>query len=218
MMNFNHGAQTEQAERLRRGVDAMALSVSAAQQQKMVNYLGLLEKWNKAYNLTAVRDPIVMVSRHLLDSLTVVPYIKSGRMLDVGSGAGLPGIPLAILFPETQFVLLDSSRKKTRFITQAAGELNISNVEVHCGRVEAYRPELLFDQITSRAFAEISLMVKLTRHLLRPDGEWLAMKGQHPTAELAELETLCEQVAVSAVVVPGDDAARHIVQLKPKID
>jgi len=159
-----------------------------------------------------------MVTRHLLDSLTVVPYIKGSRILDVGAGAGLPGIPLAIFFPEIQFVLLDSSSKKTRFMTQAMGVLAISNVEVHNGRVETYQTEALFDQIASRAFAEISSMVTLTRHLLHPDGEWLAMKGQYPTDELAVLDDLCETFEVSKLAVPGDDVARHVVQLKPKMD
>ncbi len=221
-MSVDNSVRRQQAEMLRSGIDQLGLSINDAQQQKMLDYLGLLEKWNKAYNLTAVRDPLQMVTRHLLDSLSVVPYIKGVRILDVGAGAGLPGIPLAILFPEIQFVLLDSSSKKTRFMTQAIGVLAIGNVEVHNGRVEAYLievgPEALFDQIASRAFAEISLMVTLTKHLLSPEGEWLAMKGQYPTAELAVLEELCETFEVSTVAVPGDDAARHIVQLKPKID
>jgi len=217
-MDIDSGLRVQQADILRDGINELGLSITDEQQQKMLDYLGLLEKWNKAYNLTAVRDPIQMVSRHLLDSLTVVPYIKGARVLDVGTGPGLPGIPLAILFPEIQFVLLDSSSKKTRFMTQAIAALAIGNVEVHNGRVEAYQTEVLFDQISSRAFAEISLMVTLTRHLLRADGEWLAMKGQYPGGELAVLEDLCETLAVSKVTVPGDDAARHIVQMKPKID
>ncbi|VAW87861.1 16S rRNA (guanine(527)-N(7))-methyltransferase [hydrothermal vent metagenome] len=221
-MSVDNSVRRQQAAILRNGIDELGLSITTEQQQKMLDYLGLLEKWNKAYNLTAVRDPLQMVTRHLLDSLTVVPYIRGTRILDVGAGPGLPGIPLAILFPEIQFVLLDSSSKKTRFMTQAIGALAIGNVEVHNGRVEAYlvgaESEVLFDQIASRAFAEISLMVTLTKHLLSPEGEWLAMKGQYPTAELAVLEELCETFEVSAVTVPGDDAARHIVQLKPKID
>jgi len=221
-MSIDNAVRRQQTEMLRNGIDEMGLSITDEQQQKMLDYLGLLEKWNRAYNLTAVRDPLQMVTRHLLDSLTVVPYIKGSRILDVGTGPGLPGIPLAILFPETQFVLLDSSSKKTRFMTQAIGALGIGNVAVHNGRVEAYLigagPDALFDQIASRAFAEISLMVTFTRHLLSPEGEWLAMKGQYPTAELAVLEALCETFEVSTVAVPGDDAARHIVQLKPKID
>ncbi|MBL1260317.1 MAG: 16S rRNA (guanine(527)-N(7))-methyltransferase RsmG [Thiotrichaceae bacterium] len=221
-MSVDKPVRKQQAEILQNGINELGLSITDQQQQEMLDYLGLLEKWNKAYNLTAVRDPLQMVTRHLLDSLTVVPYIKGARILDVGAGAGLPGIPLAILFPEIQFVLLDSSSKKTRFMTQAMGTLAISNVEVHNGRVEAYLigagPEALFDQIASRAFAEISLMVTLTKHLLAPKGEWLAMKGQYPTAELAVLEKLCGAFEVSTVAVPGDDAARHIVQLKPKID
>ena len=217
-MAINEALRVQQAALLKSGIDELGLAITDEQQQKMLDYLGLLEKWNKAYNLTAVRDPLQMVTRHLLDSLTVVPYIKGVRILDVGAGPGLPGIPLAILFPETEFVLLDSSSKKTRFMTQAIAALAIGNVEVHNGRVEAYQVDALFDQIASRAFAEISLMVTLTKHLLSPEGEWLAMKGQYPTAELAMLEELCETFDVSTVTVPGDDAARHIVQLKPKID
>jgi len=221
-MATDDALRAQQAALLKKGVAELELSINDGQQQKMLDYLRLLEKWNKAYSLTAVRDPLQMVTRHLLDSLTVVPYIKGARILDVGAGPGLPGIPLAILFPEIQFVLLDSSSKKTRFMTQAIAVLAIGNVEVHNGRVEAYLigagPEVLFDQIASRAFAEISLMVTLTKHLLSPGGEWLAMKGQYPTAELAVLEKLCETFEVSTVTVPGDDAARHIVQLTPKID
>ncbi len=221
-MAIKDALRAQQAALLKQGIAELELSINDGQQHKMLDYLGLLEKWNKAYNLTAVRDPLQMVTRHLLDSLTVVTYIKGTRILDVGAGAGLPGIPLAILFPEIQFVLLDSSSKKTRFMTQAIGALAIGNVEVHNGRVEAYLigagPERLFDQITSRAFAEISLMVTLTKHLLSAEGEWLAMKGQYPTVELAVLEELCETCEVSAVTVPGDGAARHIVQLTPKID
>jgi len=208
----------QQAELLRRGIEQMGLAISELSQRKMLDYLGLLEKWNKAYNLTAVRDPLQMVSRHLLDSLTVVPYIRGQRLLDVGTGPGLPGIPLAILFPEVQFVLLDSSGKKTRFMMQAIATLEIANAEVHNGRVELYHPEALFDQIVSRAFAEIALMVELTAHLLRPGGEWLAMKGQFPQAELAAVTDLCGPPLVSEVAVPGEDVTRHIVQLKPKMD
>lgn len=216
--------RAEQAKLLQRGVDEMALAVSDEQQQKMLNYLSLLEKWNRTYNLTAVRDPLRMVSRHLLDSLTVVPYIigcaNGNRVLDVGSGAGLPGVPLAILFPAHQFVLLDSSGKKSRFITQAINTLEIGNVEVHNGRVERYGPELLFDLIVTRAFSDIGQMIELTAHLLRADGQWLAMKGQFPQAELelAAVADRCGTPIVTVVALPGDDAARHIVQLRPKGD
>lgn len=207
--------QNQQAVLLRDGIKKMGLTVSDEQQQKMVEYLGLLEKWNKAYNLTAVRDPLQMVARHLLDSLTMVPYIRGARVLDVGTGPGLPGIPLAILFPETRFVLLDSSGKKTRFMTQAITALGIGNIEVHNGRVEAYHADQPFDQIVSRAFAELKLMVELTRHLLADGGEWVAMKGRSPNDELAAIADEVECVGIDAVTVPSDDGERHIVRMRP---
>lgn len=205
---------SQQAALLRDGIAQMGLSVSAAQQQQMVDYLTLLEKWNRTYNLTAIHDSQQMVTRHLLDSLTVVPYIKGQRIADVGTGAGLPGVVLAILFPQAKFVLLDSSGKKTRFITQAIMALGIDNVAVHNGRVEAYYAEASFDQVVSRAFAELKSMVELTRHLLCAGGEWIAMKGRYPAAELEGFDPRIECVAVDAVTVPGDQGERHIVRLR----
>jgi len=175
-----------------------------------VNYLALLNKWNKAYNLTAVRDPEMMVSRQLLDSLSILPWIKGPRILDVGTGAGLPGIPLAIAIPEFEFALLDSNGKKTRFIKQAVHELGLKNVSVIQDRVEAVKMTEGFDTIVSRAFADLHLMLKLTAHLRKPDGQWAAMK-----ASLDEIqpEILAPELSLETHVlsIPEETGQRHLV-------
>lgn len=180
-----------------------------------MRYLRLLAKWNAAYNLTAVRDPEDMIARHLLDSLVVLPYLAGARVLDIGSGAGLPGIPLAVARPELGFTLLDTNSKKTRFLTQAVGELALNNVEVVHSRVENYRPERKFDTLVSRAFAGIADMLALARHLCAPGGRFLAMKGAYPEEELAAVpaEYATEVVALE---VPGLKAQRHLVILAPR--
>ena len=164
-------------------------------------YLELLIKWNKAYNLTAVRDPAQMVTRHLLDSLAVLPYINGSHVIDVGSGAGLPGIPLALMCPERQFTLLDSNNKKTRFMTQAVIELGLKNVVVkHC-RVEQLA-EPPFDTVISRAFATIADMLTVAGHLAGTDGKYLAMKGVFPEEELAALPPGYHAEVVHTLQVP----------------
>lgn len=195
---------------LRQGIAALALDIDEVALGKLVDYIHLLSKWNKIYNLTAVREPSQMVTRHLLDSLSIVPYIKGPNVLDVGTGAGLPGIPLALVLRNYKFVLLDSSSKKTRFITQAIAELGIANVVVETARVEDYRPTQGFDTIVSRAFAKISDMLAATGHLCQPAGQWLAMKGAYPEQELQELP---KQLAATchALRVPGLDEQRHVV-------
>ena len=204
------------AATLARSLEQMALPLSVAVQEKLLAYVALLAKWNLVYNLTAVRDPAEMVTRHLLDSLSVTRYLRGPRVLDVGSGAGLPGIPLALAKPEWQFALLDSNRKKTRFITQSCIELGLANVSVEASRIEDYRPKVLFDTVISRAFSELSAMLITAGSLCRPDGVMLAMKGEYPAAELAALTELAPGFVVrgvDALQVPGLDAQRHVVRI-----
>jgi 16S rRNA (guanine527-N7)-methyltransferase len=195
------------------GVRAMAIDLSERQQQALLDYLALLLKWNKAFNLTAIRDPGEMVSRQLLDSLSIQPLLRGARVLDVGTGPGLPGIPLAVAQPDRQFVLIDSNGKKTRFVQQAVLALGLENVQVARTRVEAYQADAGFDTITSRAFAALPKMVQLTRHLLAEQGQLLAMKGSVPTDEIAELTAEGYRVEVTALSVPGSDGQRHALRV-----
>lgn len=194
------------------GLTGLGLSIDTPTQGKLLDYLSLLEKWNKVHNLTAVRNPADMVVLHLLDSLAVLPHIGPGRLLDVGSGAGLPGIPLALVRPELEVTVMDASHKKASFMRQAKAELGIANLEVVCGRVEAFKPQVLFDQIISRAFSELAEFMRLTRHLGVAQCIWLAMKGVYPYDELAQLSGITTDVL--PLQVPGLDAQRHLVFLK----
>jgi len=202
------------SEQLHQGILQLGLSVNKDTQQKLLAYLALLVKWNKIYNLTAIRDPQQMVSHHLLDSLAVLPHLKTGHWLDVGCGAGLPGLVLAICQPDWEITLIDSNSKKTGFVQQAIIELAISNARVHCIRVENFQPADKFDGIISRAFTELGDFVRMTRHLLATDGRWVAMKGM-PEQELANVsaDSVVEQVI--SLVVPGVDAARSLVVVLP---
>lgn len=186
-----------------------------ADRERLLAYLQLLAKWNSAYNLTAVRDPAEMVTRHLLDSLAIAPYLRGPRVLDIGTGPGLPGIPLAVLRSDLQFTLLDANAKKTRFVVQAVGELALKNVEVVQTRVENYRPAQKFDTLMSRAFASIADMLAGARHLCAPGGRFLAMKGVSPEEELQALPAGYD-IEVLALAVPGLDAARHVVIVTPR--
>jgi len=205
---------TNNISEISQGLDWLGLELSAKQLTALDAYLVLLAKWNQTYNLTAVRDETRMVSYHLLDSLTLVPHLDGGaRLLDVGSGGGMPGIPAAIARPDLQVVLLDANHKKTTFLRQAAIELKLPNVEVVTERVERYQPEQKFDRITSRAFADLAEFARLTRHLLADGGQFVAMKGVYPYEEIALLPV---DIAVSEVVpvhVPGLDAERHLVRM-----
>ena len=198
-----------QAALLAAGVAEMGLDVSPEAQQKLLQYLSLLNKWNKVYNLTAVRDPLEMVTLHLLDSLSVLPYIQTKNLLDVGSGGGLPGIVLAICKPELQVTTIDTVQKKAIFMRQVKGELGLSNLEVVHARVENYQPAEKFEAIISRAFSEIALFVKLTQHLLADNGQWLAMKGVAPQQELEKLAIKANKII--PLKVAGLDAERHLV-------
>jgi 16S rRNA (guanine527-N7)-methyltransferase len=198
-----------QAALLAAGVAEMGLDVSPEAQQKLLQYLSLLNKWNKVYNLTAVRDPLEMVTLHLLDSLSVLPYIKAKNLLDVGSGGGLPGIVLAICKPELQVTTIDTVQKKAIFMRQVKGELGLSNLEVVHARVENYQPSEKFAAIISRAFSEATLFIKLTQHLIAENGQWLAMKGLAPKDELKNLALKTSKII--PLKVAGLDAERHLV-------
>ena len=181
---------------------------------KLLDYLALLQKWNKTYNLTAIRDVDEMFIKHILDSLSVAPHIDSERLIDVGTGGGLPGIPLAILFPERQVDLLDSNSKKTRFLVQAKAELGLKNVEVIHHRVEAYHPETLYDGVVSRAFASLDDMLNWTHHLLKPQGHWWAMKAQKTQDEVAQLPNFAKMSQVFELHVPSLDAERTLIKIE----
>ncbi|TNE82202.1 MAG: 16S rRNA (guanine(527)-N(7))-methyltransferase RsmG [Gammaproteobacteria bacterium] len=196
---------------LRDGLAAMNLSLSEGQQQKLLAFLALLNKWNKAYNLTAVRDEREMVSRQLLDSLSILPWVTTDHLLDVGAGGGLPGIPLAIALPERRFTLLDSNGKKTRFLNQCVLELGLDNVDVIHGRAEACQPEQPFTQISSRAFTALENLVDWCGELLAKDGEFLAMKGQFPDDEVAVLPAGWKVMSHHFLDVPGADGERHLL-------
>ena len=211
-------SQTEKLEslwaaQLAEGLQQMGTSLDAAQQGRLVAYLALLQKWNRVFNLTAVRDPAQMVSRQLLDSLSILPWVKGPRVLDVGTGAGLPGIPLAIALPELVFTLLDANGKKTRFVQQAAAELGLGNVRVVNGRIEALQDAEGFDVITSRAFASLADFLSSTAHLLADGGCWLAMKGQAEHDEGG----LPPGIALRwhPLLIPGTQGARHLAECWP---
>ena len=198
-----------QAALLAAGVAEMGLDVSLEAQQKLLQYLSLLSKWNKVYNLTAVRDPLEMVTLHLLDSLSVLPHIHAKNLLDVGSGGGLPGIVLAICLPQLKVTTIDTVQKKTIFMRQVKGELGLDSLQVVHGRVESYQPAEKFDAVISRAFSDLALFMNLTKHLLAQNGQWLAMKGQLP---LLELEALALEVnKIIPLSVAGLQAERHLV-------
>jgi 16S rRNA (guanine527-N7)-methyltransferase len=186
--------------------------------QKLIDgltlYLGELAKWNKAYNLTAVRDPQQMVVRHIFDSLTAAPLLRGTRILDAGTGAGLPGIPLALCYPDRQFTLLDSNGKKIRFVQHVAGELGLKNIQPVQVRVESYECEERFDTVISRAFTALADFVSNSGHLLKPAGCLLAMKGKLPQAELRALPPGWHATNIESVNVPGLDAERHIIVLE----
>jgi len=186
----------------------MGLTMPAAQQQKALAFLHFLEKWNNAYNLTAIRDFDGMMTHHLLDSLSIAPYIHGQRIIDVGSGAGFPGIPLALYYPQRHFVLLDSNGKKTRFLLQAKSEFDIANIDVVQMRVENYQTVSCFDAIIFRAVKSIPEMISKTQQLCCKNGQFLAMKAVYPAEEL---QNLSNPFTVQALSVPGLDAKRHLI-------
>jgi len=188
------------------------ISLDEEVQHKLIDYLLLLQRWNKTYNLTAVRDPEIMVTRHLIDSLTILPCLEGKRFIDVGTGAGLPGMVVAIARPETQWVLLDSNQKKTRFLTQVVIELGLENVEVVHSRIEDYKDSGGFDMATSRAVTTLPELLNQVKHLCQ---NLLAMKGQIPDDELKELPE-AYSVTIHQLQVANDPAERSIILIKGK--
>lgn len=200
------------SEKLADGLVDLGIELSDEQQSKLLDYLDLLLKWNKVYNLTAINDHQAGVVRHLLDSLAVAPHIDGERLLDVGSGGGLPGIPLAITYPEKEFTLLDSNSKKTRFLVQAKGELGLANLNVVHSRIEDFRPERPFDTILSRAFASLKDIITLTGHLLDEEGRVMAMKGQLDPVELNDMPPGYQIEKTIELNVPGlEQEQRHLL-------
>jgi 16S rRNA (guanine527-N7)-methyltransferase len=196
---------------LEAGLNELGLSIAADKINTLLAFVTLIEKWNKTYNLTAIRNKEDMVILHILDSLAVLPFLQGSRILDIGTGAGLPGIPLALYAPDFEFVLLDSNAKKTRFVQQAILELGLNNVHVHHARVETFEDRVGFDVIISRAFSSLKDFLVMSEHLLRENGKLLAMKGQHPKEELEQLAMPWETIPID---VPGIKAERCIVQIE----
>lgn len=188
--------------------------VTEAAQDQLVNYLLLLEKWNQAYNLTSVRDIKEMVVLHILDSLSVAEFIHGKRILDVGTGAGLPGIPLALTQSDREFILLDSNGKKTRFLTHVIQTLNIKNAKVVQARVEEFQSENCFDVVISRAFSAIIDFLEKTKHLCCDDGIFLAMKGNYPEQEVKEISEEFKVLKTYQLKIVGLNAQRHLVVIK----
>ena len=207
-------AQTTLAD----GLARLQLELPPETQQKLLDYVALVQKWNKVYNLTAVRETDKILTHHLLDSLAVVPHVANATtILDVGSGAGLPGIPLALALPQAQITLLDSNQKKTAFLDQALIELQLRNAGVVCERAEKYQSNQLFSVVVSRAFSDLAAFVAQAGRLVAPGGTLLAMKGVHPADEIAQLtggESEFTLSGVTSLSVPGLDAERHLVFLK----
>ena len=195
---------------LESGLNELGLSISSNKINTLLAFVVLIEKWNKTYNLTAIRNKEDMVILHVLDSLAILPFLQGTRILDIGTGAGLPGIPLALYAPDLEFVLLDSNAKKTRFVQQAILELRMDNVHVHQARVEVFEEDAGFDTIISRAFSNLEDFLAMSEHLLRENGKLLAMKGQHPKQELEQLALPWETFPVH---VPGVKAERCVVRI-----
>lgn len=199
---------------LKRGLKALGLRLSDQQCAKLIEFVDILEKWNRVYNLTGIRERQLSVSAHILDCLAVAPYLTGRRVLDVGSGAGLPGIPLAIAQPEWDFALLDSNQKKAAFLRQAVAELRVENAKVICERVETWQPAQQFDSIICRALASLTDFVRLSKHLLAPGGAFAAMKGSYPRDEIAQLSTEYRVTRVLPLAIPELNAQRHLVLIE----
>jgi 16S rRNA (guanine527-N7)-methyltransferase len=205
------------SDRLNAGLVAMRLALPDTARDRLVRYVELIDKWNHTYNLTAVRDPADMIAHHVLDSLSVSPHVASlETLIDVGTGAGLPGIPLAIARPALRVALLDSNQKKAAFLRQAVIELRLENAVVVGERVEAYRPDIPYDAVVARAFADLADFLKACAHLCAPGGSFLAMKGLFPYEETARIPEGFTLVQVTPLDVPGLEASRHLVTVTRK--
>lgn len=214
--NLKQEVLAELQQKLAAGLATMALQITQQQQQKLLEYVALIYKWNQVHNLTAVRDPLEMITLHILDSLSILTYVDGKRLLDVGAGAGLPSIPLAICLPDLQVTAIDAVQKKVSFMRQVKAQLGLNNFNVIHGRIEEQKvpskdmPEK-FELITSRAFSEIGLFVKLTKHLLAEGGQWLAMKGVIPQHEFEK--SAIKPTEIKVLKVAGLDAERHLIIL-----
>ncbi len=200
-------------QRLAQLIEQAGMNIPAEQQAQLIGYVEMLHKWNKAYNLTSVRDPNEMIVKHIMDSIVVSQHLDGQSYIDVGTGPGLPGIPLAIINPEKTFTLLDSLGKRIRFIRQVLHELKITNVTAVQSRVEDFQPEQGFDGVLSRAFASMSDMVNWCHHLPSPQGQFLALKGQVDQVEIDELPAGCSVTDIKPLTVPGLEGQRHLVIL-----
>ncbi|HYQ92056.1 MAG TPA: 16S rRNA (guanine(527)-N(7))-methyltransferase RsmG [Candidatus Competibacteraceae bacterium] len=198
------------------GIGSLGLQVPTDAPARLCAYIRLLERWNRVYNLTAVRRLEDMVSRHLLDSLSILPWMRGPRVLDVGSGAGLPGIPLAVARPQWEFYLLDSNAKRTRFMQQAIAELKLTHTQVVRCRLQDYCPEIRFASLVTRAYATLAQLTADSARLCAADGCLLAMKGAYPHEELKHVSPAWQVVGVHRLTVPGLDAERHLVELVPR--
>ncbi len=203
-------------QRLQQLLEQVGIELTPQQLAQQVALVEQLHKWNKAYNLTSVRDPQQMLSRHIIDSLVVLPFLHGSRFIDVGTGPGLPGLPLAIARPDWHFVLLDSLGKRIRFIRQVCHLLNITNVTAVQSRVEDYHDQQQFDGVISRAFASLNDMLSWCQHLPNADGCFYALKGQYPSDELAALDSAYEVNAVTKLQVPEAEGERHLVTIKTR--
>lgn len=201
------------AQQLAQGVAELGLELSQPTQLRLLDYVALLQKWNKVYSLTSVHEPARMVSEHVLDSLAVAPHLNAATLLDVGSGAGLPGVPLALVAPRLSVTLLDSSQKKAAFLTQAKIVLGIGNVEVVCERAESWRPDRVFEIVISRALSDLEQFVALAGRHVAPGGRLAAMKGRYPREEVARLPAGWRLQQTIALAVPGLHARRHLLLL-----
>ena len=210
-MRANLQAQLEQ------GAAKLSLALNATQIARLLDFLELVEQWNTSYNLTAVNKPVDMISRHLLDSLALLPHVRGERLLDIGTGAGLPGIPLAVALPHTKIVMLDSGGKKVRFLNHVIRTLALTNAATEHARIESYKPKVSPDTITARAVAALPTMIGWCDHLMGPDTRLLAMKGRYPEQELVALPAgfMIDEVIVLAV--PFDAAERHLVIVRREV-
>ena len=204
----------DRAVRLARGAQLLGIDLGARQRARLLGLVDLLEYWNRAFNLTAVRDPEAMIAQHLLDSLAIAPYLAGESILDLGTGPGLPGLPLAIVRPERRFRLLDANGKKIRFVRQAVAELELENVEPVQARMESYRPEGNFSTIVARALAPVAEIHALTSHLLAAPGRLLLMKGRYPAEELADPRLAGLAISVRPLQVPFLASERHLVEIR----
>ncbi len=198
---------------LETGIEELGIECTPQQIQQLLDYVSLLVTWNNAYNLTAIRDPQQMIALHILDSLAILPYVTGERLIDVGTGPGLPGIPLAIMCPDKTFKLLDSNGKKTRFLFHARCQLNLQNLTELQARVEQFIPEQSYDTVLSRAFTSLAEMVEKCKHLLVPDGRFLAMKGKFPQSELSQVAKDYKVDVSHRLRVPGVEAERHLIEI-----